>query len=176
MDPVVVVGAGISGIGCAATLAAAGLPVRVLDRAGRAGGRMATAEHAGLRFEVATATEPVTALVDRGMWSTIVTNLLSNAMKFTPSGGVEVADQRHTDLPVGGLADDVDVALPTEHQCQRRPDQRVVVDEQHPDHAVHGSHASSTNVAPSFRCSSRPPRSSVRSRSPTRPRPAPGAP
>ena len=51
----------------------------------------ATAEHAGLRFEVATATEPVTALVDRGMWSTIVTNLLSNAMKFTPSGGVEVA-------------------------------------------------------------------------------------
>ena len=51
----------------------------------------ATAEHAGLRFEVATPADPVTALVDRGMWSTIVTNLLSNAMKFTPSGGVEVA-------------------------------------------------------------------------------------
>jgi predicted NAD/FAD-dependent oxidoreductase len=42
-----VIGAGIAGIGCARTLAAAGLPVRVLDRAGRAGGRMATAEHAG---------------------------------------------------------------------------------------------------------------------------------
>ena len=51
----------------------------------------ATAEHAGLRFEVAAPADPVTALVDRGMWSTIVTNLLSNAMKFTPSGGVEVA-------------------------------------------------------------------------------------
>ena len=33
--------------------------------------------------------KPVTAPCrPRGMWSTIVTNLLSNAMKFTPSGGV----------------------------------------------------------------------------------------
>jgi renalase len=47
MDPVIVIGAGISGISCARTLARAGLPVRVLDRDGRPGGRMATAEYAG---------------------------------------------------------------------------------------------------------------------------------
>ncbi len=53
MQPVVVVGAGISGIACARTLTAAGLPVRVLDRAGRAGGRMATiAEPSGRAVDV----------------------------------------------------------------------------------------------------------------------------
>lgn len=40
-DPVVVVGAGISGVACARVLADAGLPVRVLDRGRRIGGRMA---------------------------------------------------------------------------------------------------------------------------------------
>jgi len=47
MDPVIVIGAGISGISCARALAAARLPVRVLDRAGEPGGRMASAEHDG---------------------------------------------------------------------------------------------------------------------------------
>jgi predicted NAD/FAD-dependent oxidoreductase len=37
----VVVGGGISGIACARELAAAGVPVRVLDRGRRVGGRMA---------------------------------------------------------------------------------------------------------------------------------------
>ncbi len=41
MNPVVVVGAGIAGVACARELATAGLPVRVLDRGRRAGGRMA---------------------------------------------------------------------------------------------------------------------------------------
>ena len=41
MNPVVVVGAGIAGIACARELAGAGLPVRVLDRGRRVGGRMA---------------------------------------------------------------------------------------------------------------------------------------
>ena len=41
MDPVLVVGAGISGIAAARTLRAAGLPVTVLDRGKRIGGRMA---------------------------------------------------------------------------------------------------------------------------------------
>ncbi len=41
MNPVVVVGAGIAGVACARELAAAGLPVRVLDRGRRVGGRMA---------------------------------------------------------------------------------------------------------------------------------------
>jgi len=47
MDPVIVVGAGISGISCARVLTEAGLPVRVLDRAGQPGGRMASEWHAG---------------------------------------------------------------------------------------------------------------------------------
>lgn len=42
MEPVVVVGAGISGMACAQTVAAAGLPVCVLERSSRPGGRMAS--------------------------------------------------------------------------------------------------------------------------------------
>ncbi|MGA8208562.1 MAG: FAD-dependent oxidoreductase [Nocardioidaceae bacterium] len=42
MDPIVVVGAGISGVACARTLADAALPVVVLDRGHRPGGRMAS--------------------------------------------------------------------------------------------------------------------------------------
>jgi renalase len=42
--PVVVVGAGISGAACARALGRAGLPVRVLDRGRRVGGRMALRE------------------------------------------------------------------------------------------------------------------------------------
>ena len=42
MDPVIVVGAGISGVACARTLVAAGVPVRLLDRGRRIGGRMAS--------------------------------------------------------------------------------------------------------------------------------------
>ena len=41
-DTVVVVGAGIAGIACARRMDAAGLPVVVLERGGRAGGRMAS--------------------------------------------------------------------------------------------------------------------------------------
>ena len=42
MDPVIVVGAGIAGVACARTLADAEIPVVVLDRGRRVGGRMAT--------------------------------------------------------------------------------------------------------------------------------------
>ena len=49
-----------------------------------------TAEHAGLRFDVELPPTPVTARVDRAMWSTIVTNLLSNAVKYTQQGGIDV--------------------------------------------------------------------------------------
>ena len=53
---------------------------------------------------------------------------------------------------VGGLADDLDVVAAAEHQRQRRPDERVVVDHEHPDararHAAHGIQPRSTHVAP----------------------------
>lgn len=42
MDPVIVIGAGISGVTCARVLSEAGLGVRVLDRGRRIGGRMAS--------------------------------------------------------------------------------------------------------------------------------------
>lgn len=42
MEPVVVVGAGLAGVACARELVAAGVPVRVLDRGHRVGGRMAS--------------------------------------------------------------------------------------------------------------------------------------
>lgn len=41
-DPVVVVGAGISGVACARALAASGVPVELVDRGRRVGGRMAS--------------------------------------------------------------------------------------------------------------------------------------
>ena len=48
------------------------------------------ADHAGLAFHVDVPAQPVTAGVDRAMWSTIVVNLLSNALKYTPHGSIHV--------------------------------------------------------------------------------------
>lgn len=52
MDPVIVIGAGIAGVSCARTLTHAGVPVLVLERDQRAGGRVATAEHAGRPVDI----------------------------------------------------------------------------------------------------------------------------
>ncbi|WP_214369504.1 NAD(P)/FAD-dependent oxidoreductase [Pseudonocardia sp. H11422] len=52
---VVVVGAGLAGIACAAELTAAGVGVRVLDRARRVGGRMATKEIEGREVDYGAA-------------------------------------------------------------------------------------------------------------------------
>ena len=49
-----------------------------------------TAEHAGLQLVVQVPDSPVTAVVDRSMWSTVVTNLLSNAVKYTSAGRIEL--------------------------------------------------------------------------------------
>ncbi len=49
------------------------------------------AQHAGLSLDVTVPADPVTASVDRAMWSTILTNLLSNAVKYTPTGRIEVS-------------------------------------------------------------------------------------
>jgi renalase len=50
--PVVVVGAGISGLACARALQAAGVPVRVLDRGRKIGGRLASRALGGRRADL----------------------------------------------------------------------------------------------------------------------------
>ena len=45
-------------------------------------------EGAGLRLSIRNALPPGDVMVDRDMWETVVSNLLSNAYKFTPSGEV----------------------------------------------------------------------------------------
>ena len=49
--PVVIVGAGVGGLGCAARLAARGVPVRVLEKAGTVGGKLRTVEIDGLPLD-----------------------------------------------------------------------------------------------------------------------------
>ena len=55
------------------------------------------AEHAGLTFTVEVPDAPVTAAVDRAMWSTIVTNLVSNAVKYTDQRPVSGSGSPATD-------------------------------------------------------------------------------
>jgi predicted NAD/FAD-dependent oxidoreductase len=52
---VVVVGAGLAGLACAVELAAAGVPVRVLERAGSVGGRMASGTIEGRPVDIGAA-------------------------------------------------------------------------------------------------------------------------
>ena len=49
-----------------------------------------TAEQAGLRLSVDCPPLPDEAYVDREAWERIISNLLSNALKFTPEGAIDV--------------------------------------------------------------------------------------
>ena len=69
-----------------------------------------------LSLMVAIPAEPLRAYVDRIMWTTIVTNLVNNAVKFTPKGEVAVSlsgDERQVVLTVS----DTGVGIPPEEQA-----------------------------------------------------------
>ena len=88
-------------------------------------------------------------------------------------GRVGVERRRHL-VAVARLADDPQAVRAVEHHREAGPHQRVVVDDQDPDHAGHGSDADTRNSVAVARWSSWPPASRTRSVSPTRPVPAPG--
>jgi len=59
--------------------------------------------------------EPLRAYVDRTMWSTILSNLINNALKYTPEGEVSVR-LRGDDSQVVLTVADTGVGIPTEEQ------------------------------------------------------------
>ena len=77
----------------------------------------ATAEHAGLTFHVEVPETPLTVPVDRAMWTTIVTNLVSNAIKYTTHGSVRI---RLTDTDTDAMLTVVDTGCGIDTDQQPR--------------------------------------------------------
>ncbi len=77
-------------------------------------------ERAGLTLTVDCAPLPSPVLIDREMWAKIVLNLLSNALKFTFSGGITVRLRASHDDRLDGEAvlevEDTGVGIASEHQ------------------------------------------------------------
>ena len=68
-----------------------------------------------LNLRVDMPTDPLRAYVDRSMWTTIVSNLVNNALKFTPDGEVAVilsGDDSHVLLTVA----DTGIGIPHDEQ------------------------------------------------------------
>ncbi|HVI08531.1 MAG TPA: sigma 54-interacting transcriptional regulator [Candidatus Binatia bacterium] len=72
-------------------------------------------ENAGLNFLVECPPIPEPVYVDRDMWEKIVSNLLSNAFKFTFKGSITVA-LNSTDCAVELRVRDTGVGIPEEHR------------------------------------------------------------
>ena len=70
-----------------------------------------------LNLRVDLPTEPLRAYVDRTMWTTIVNNLVNNAVKFTPDGEVAVS-LSGDDSEVVLTVTDTGVGIPQDEQAQ----------------------------------------------------------
>jgi renalase len=120
--PVTVVGAGIAGVACARALAGAGVPVRVLDRGRRPGGRMASRTMSGRAVDLGasylTAHEgsPFAAVVDdwvaRGLarpWTDTFAVAGPDGLRSTTTGPVRYAAPAGLRSLVQDLATGLDV-------------------------------------------------------------------
>lgn len=137
MDPVVVVGAGLSGVACARELQAAGVPVRLVDRGRRVGGRMASRRlddrYVDLGASYFTVEDPgFGAVVDdwesRGLaraWTDTFTVLEPGAEPERKTGAVRWGATGGLRSLVEDLAEGLDVELG--HHLEELPEAPAVV-------------------------------------------------
>jgi len=122
VSPVTVVGAGIAGVACARALAGAGVPVRVLDRGRRPGGRMASRTLSqrtvdlGASYLTAHDGSPFAAVVDdwvaRGLarpWTDTFAVAGPDGLRSTTTGPVRYAAPAGLRSLVADLATGLDV-------------------------------------------------------------------
>lgn len=138
--PVVVVGAGISGVACARVLSGAGLPVRLVERARRLGGRMASRSLGGRPVDLGasylTVTDPRFAAVvedweARGVarrWADTFAVLSPGQPAESKSGPARWGAPRGLRALVEDLANDLPVAHRTVSVVERRVDAGLLVD------------------------------------------------
>jgi signal transduction histidine kinase/DNA-binding response OmpR family regulator len=69
-----------------------------------------------LRLRVDTPSEPLRAYVDRTMWTTIVSNLVNNALKYTPEGEVSIS-LSGDDSQVVLTVSDTGIGIPQDEQA-----------------------------------------------------------
>ena len=74
-----------------------------------------TAEADGLEFKVHTLDAPGAVLIDRDMWSDIVLNLVSNAVKFTEHGSITLS-LRYRDDKIVLMVADTGIGIPAAEQ------------------------------------------------------------
>ncbi|KAJ1684641.1 hypothetical protein LUZ63_020396 [Rhynchospora breviuscula] len=143
MDPVLVVGAGLSGAACARELAAAGLPVCLLDRGRHVGGRMTSRQIDGRPvdlgasyFTVSDDQPDFAALVEdwraAGLahpWTDTFTVLEAGRSPEQKSGPVRWGTRGGTRSLVEHLVADLDVARADVDAVTRTDDGRLTVDD-----------------------------------------------